>query len=51
MRYLSIVSVLPSVDGGWRCQLGKAAQSTGMEAKQCTTVDGDSSKNSKSLSV
>ncbi len=39
MRYLSIVSVLPTVDGG-----GLEKQTGVSRAKQCTAVDGVSSK-------
>ena len=40
MSYLFIVSVLPAVDLGRH----EADRSTGTEAKQCTAVDGTSSK-------
>ena len=45
MRYLSIISVLPTVDDGRHAlQFGETDRSYRMEAKQCTAVDGAGSK-------
>lgn len=42
MRYLFILSVLPTADGGSaRCQFREAGRSTSMEAKHCAAVDGE----------
>ncbi len=45
LRYLSIVNVLPTVDGGPCAPSLEQTGVHGTEAKQCTAVDGDSSKN------
>ena len=44
MRYLSIVSVLPTVDDGRHAPFVEADRSYRMEEKQCTAVDGAGSK-------
>ena len=44
ITYLSIVSVLPTVEGGWHNQFGEADSCTSTDTNQCTAVNGVSSE-------